>query len=181
MEYNVGAGLIDFLITDQTDPDTGDTLFNWGVYNDEDRKYRNFETPDTIHDAMYIMKANAPINSECYAYTQSQMRSGKIRFLIDENLAKNKLLAQEQSKRMSVDKRNEYLKPYTLTSVLRDQMMNLVQDNDGANIILKQATRTIKKDKYSALMYALYWCKLEEETKKNKKVDFSKLMLFTKH
>ena len=58
-------------------------------------------------------------------------------------------------------------------------MANLVQENEGANIILKQSTKTIKKDKFSALIYALFWPKLEEESKRKKKIDPSKLTMFT--
>lgn len=92
----VGQGLVDFLITDQIDPDTGEMLFNWGVYNDDERKYKNFETPDTIYKAMYIMRANAPLNTEMYSYCQTQLQHGKIKFLVDDKVAKAKLSEQSQ-------------------------------------------------------------------------------------
>ena len=38
---------------------------------------------------------------------------------------------------MSADKRAEYLKPFTLTTILREEMLNLVEENEGVNIILK--------------------------------------------
>ena len=167
---------------DNYDPDTGETLWNWGVENDEERKYKNMETENTIHNAMYIMKANQVLNSEMYAYCQSQMSAGKLLFLIDENVAKNKLLAQAQGQKMSQSKRAEYLLPYTQTSILRDQMANLIQENEGANIILKQSSKKIKKDKFSAFIYGLYWCKLEEDKRgKRKSRDLSKFMFFSQH
>ena len=178
----LGAGLVDFLTMDNFDPDTGETLWNWGVVNDEERKYKNMETENTIHNAMYIMKANQVLNSEMYAYCQSQMSAGKLLFLIDENVAKNKLLAQAQGQKMSQNKRAEYLLPYTQTSILRDQMANLIQENEGANIILKQSSKKIKKDKFSAFIYGLYWCKLEEDKRgKRRKRDISKFMFYSKH
>ena len=178
----LGAGLVDFLTMDNYDPDTGETLWNWGVINDEERKYKNMETANTIHGAMYIMKANQVLNSEMYAYCQSQMSAGRLLFLIDENVAKNKLLAQAQGQKMSQNKRAEYLLPYTQTSILRDQMANLIQENEGANIILKQASKKIKKDKFSAFIYGLYWCKLEEDKRgKRKSRDLSKFMFYSKH
>jgi len=60
---------------------------------------------------------------------------------------------------MSVDQRNEYLRPFVLTTILREQMLNLVEDNQGVNIILKQDSRSIKKDKFSAFIYGLYFIK----------------------
>lgn len=182
MNICVGAGLVDFLVIDQDDPDTGEPLGALGVYNDEEGIYKKFlnSAAYPMPNSLYIMKANAKINSELYAYCQSQMSSGKIHFLIDENTAKNKLMGQSQSKRMSAAKRAEYLQPYVLTSVLKSQMMNLIEENEGMNIILKQNNRTIKKDKFSALIYALSWTKsIEEKGGRKRRGDLTKLMLFT--
>lgn len=177
----LGAGLVDFLVIDQEDYDTGDTLYNWGVYNDEDKKYKKYETPDTVHNALYIMKADQTLNSEMYAYCQTQLLSGKLRFLIDENVAKNKLMAQAQGKKMSAAQRADYLRPYVETSILKSQMANLIQENEGAKIILKQASRKIKKDKFSALIYGLYWCKLQEDKNhKRRGRNIKDFMFFTK-
>ena len=147
--------------------------------NDEENKYKNMRTDDTIVDAMYIMKANQVLNSEMYAYCQTELNSGRVVFLIDENIAKNKLLAQAQGQKMSAVQRAEYLKPFTQTSILRDQMLNLITENEGANIILKQSSRKIPKDKFSALIYGLYYCKLQEDKRgKRKKRDLSKFMFY---
>lgn len=178
----LGAGLVDFLVIDQDDPDTGEPLGALGVYNDDDGLYKKFlnNAAYPMPNSLYIMKANAKINSELYAYCQSQMGSGKIHFLIDENTAKNKLLSQSQSKRMTKAKRADYLRPYVLTSILEDQMMNLVEENEGMNIVLKQNNRTIKKDKFSALIYALSYPRMiEEKGGRKHRGDLSKLMLFT--
>ena len=70
---------------------------------------------------------------------------------------------------MSPEQRAEYLKPFTLTSILKEEMMNLREENEGFNIILKQANKGIRKDKFSAAEYGLLYIKLEEENKKKKK------------
>lgn len=178
----VGAGLVDLLVVDSTDPDSGEVYSGWGVVNDDDNKYKNMRTESTINDALYIMKANQTLNSEMYAYCKNQITNGRMRFLIDENIAKNKLLSQSQGKKMNAVQRAEYLLPYNQTSILRDQMANLIQENDGATIILKQSNRKTKKDKFSALIYGLYWCKLEEDKmKKRRKRNISDFMFFTKN
>ena len=175
----LGAGLVDMLTMDTIDPDTGETLYNWGVINDDDNKYRNMRTEDTITDAMYIMKANQVLNSEMYAYCQSEINSGRVIFLIDEATAKNKLMSQAQGKKMSQSKRADYLMPFVQTSILKDQMLNLVYENDGAHIILKQSSKKIKKDKFSALIYGLYYCKLQEDSRhKKRKRDMSRFLFF---
>lgn len=130
---------------------------------------------------MYIMKATAPLNTEMYSYCQTQMQHGKIKFLIDDSIAKNKLMSQAQGQKMSPEKRNEYLKPFVLTNVLREQMANLVETSEGNNIILKPANTKIKHDKFSALIYGLYYCKMEEDKgHKRSTRDLSGLTLFTK-
>lgn len=165
----LGAGLVDFMVISQVDPDTGDILPPFGVENDEEGKYKKMKTADTVQDAMYIIKANAPINTEAYSYAQTQMSSGKVKFLIDEQQAKVKLMSTKVGQNMGLDDRNAYLRPYIMTSILRDQLLNLVQENDGTNIILKQSSRSIKKDKFSAFLYGLYYVKLQEDIKKRRK------------
>ena len=81
---------------------------------------------------------------------------------------------------MSADKRTDYLKPFTLTSILKEEMGNLREENEGVNIILKQANKSIKKDKVSAIEYGLLYIKYEEEKKKRKKkFKFSDLMFMS--
>ena len=177
----LGAGLVDFMLIDQVDPETGDILPNFGVggatWENWEKDFRKYKTPDTELDAMYLIKANAPINTEAHTYVQTQLASGKIKFLIDESQAKSKLMGTKMGQAMSADKRADYLKPFTLTTILREQMLNLVEENEGVNILLKQSSKGIKKDKFSAFEYGLYYIKQEEDRKKKrKKFNISDLM-----
>ncbi len=174
----LGIGLVDYLIKTQHDPDTGDMLPDCGVINDEDGYYKKYRTVNTEYDAMYIIKANAPLNTEAHANVQSQMSSGKVRLLIDEIKARNKLLGTKVGQAMSPEERANYLKPFTLTSILKEEMLNLREDNEGVNIILKQANRSIPKDKFSSFEYGLYYIKQLEDSKKKKKRFSAKDLLF---
>ena len=165
----LGIGLIDYMIKSQIDPDTGDTYPDFGVYNDEEGYYKKYKTNTTEFDAMYLIKANAPINTEAHANAQTQLSSGRVKFLIDERVAKTKLLGTKVGQNMKPEERAEYLKPFTLTSILKEEMMNLREENEGVNIILKQANKGIRKDKFSAFEYGLYYIKQEEDSKKKKK------------
>lgn len=165
----IGGGLMDYMVKKQEDPDTGVTLPDFGVLNDKDGEYKRFRTDITEFDAIYEIKANAPINTEAHSNVQSQLRAGKIRFLIDERVAKNKLLATKKGQTMKPEQRSQYLMPFTLTSVLREEMLNLREETEGVNIILKQVNKSITKDKFSALEYALYYIKQEEDSKRRKK------------
>lgn len=176
----LGVGLVDFMVKSQVDPETNDTLPDFGVMNDNDSLYKQFKTSITEHDAMYLIKANAPINTEAYSYAQTQLSSGRIKFLIDESQAKTKLMSTKVGQNMKIEERNEQLRPYILTSILREQMLNLVESNEGMNIILKQSSKSIKKDKFSAFVYGLYYIKQEEDKKKKKKTtSIADLMFFS--
>ena len=66
----------------------------------------------------------------------------------------------------------------SVVSPVKNQMLNVVQENDGSNIILKQSNRGIKKDKFSAFIYGLYWIKQEEDKKRKKKTRNIAQMMF---
>ena len=164
----LGIGLVDYMVKSQIDPDTNDTYPDFGVENDPDGEYKRFRTVNCEYDAMYLIKANAPINTEAHANAQSQLSSGKIKMLIDERVAKVKLLGTKRGQEMKPEERQDYLRPFTLTSILKEEMMNLREENEGVNIILKQANKSIAKDKFSAFEYGLYYIKLEEDSKRKR-------------
>ena len=168
----------------QVDPESGDDLppcgVEGGTAEDTINLYKKIKGAGVEENAMYLIKANAPINTEAYSYAQTQMSSGKVKFLIDEQAAKTKLMSTKTGQNYNADQRNTYLKPFVLTSILREQMLNLIEDNEGVNIILKQSNRGIKKDKFSAFVYGLYYIKQEEDRKrKRKKRDISQLLFFS--
>ena len=165
----VGLGLIDYMVMPSIDQDTGDEYPDFGVYNDEENYYKQYKTANTEHEAMYLIKASAPINTEAHANIQTQLSSGTLKLLIDERTAKSKLLGTTVGTKMTPEQRAEYLKPFTLTSILGEEISNLREETEGINILLKRANRNIGKDKFSALEYGLYYIKEEEDKKKKKK------------
>lgn len=168
-----GVGFIDYLVKPQINPDTNEIFPDFGVYGgtkvDVDQEYKKYKTENCEQDALYIVMANAPINNEAHTNAQAQLSSGKVKMLIDERVAKTKLLGTVKGQNMKPEERADYLKPFTLTSILKEEMMNLREENEGINIILKQANRGIRKDKFSAFEYGLYYIKQEEDSKKKKK------------
>lgn len=175
----LGVGLVDYLVKPQSDPETGEELPPFGVMNDEEGVYKKYITPTTERDALYLIKANAPINTEAYAYSQTQLLNGRIKFLIDETAAKTKLMSTKVGQNMTIEQRNVYLYPYIETTILKEQLANLTQTNEGVNIILKQASKNIRKDKVSAFIYGLYFIKQEEERRrKHKKWTMADMMFF---
>ena len=82
----VGAGFVDFMTKAQVDPETGESLPAFGVSGgtseDITEQYKKIRGPEIENDAMYLIKANAAINTEAHTYVQTQMYSGKVKFLI---------------------------------------------------------------------------------------------------
>ena len=180
----IGAGLVDFMIHAQTDPQTGEVLPPFGVQGgtnpDSLQTYKKIKGDNVQENAMYLIKANAPINTQAYTYAKVQIGNSKIKFLIDEDQARTRLLSTKQGQVMSKEQRDEYLIPFVLTTGLEAQMMNLVQENEGVNIILKQSSRGIKKDRFSAFIYGLYYIKKDDEMRqKRKKRSLSDFLLFS--
>ncbi len=180
----IGVSLIDELVLSHEDPNTGDYLPPLGIeggnYENAGQEYKRFKTEDTIKDAVYIVKANAPFNTEAYSYAKAQIDSGKVRFLIEERDAKIKLNETKVGQNMSPEERNERLMPYQFTDNLKNQMMNLTETNEGTNIILKKINNSIPKDRFSAVIYGLCYIKREEERKKKRKSrNIADLMFFS--
>ena len=80
---------------------------------------------------------------------------------------------------MKPEERAEYLKPFNYTSILKEEMLNLREENEGLNIILKRANKSIQKDKFSAFEYGLYYIKQEEDSKKKKKFNVKDYMFMS--
>ena len=169
----LGIGLIDYMVKPSIDPENNETYPDFGVYGgtqeDAAEEYKKYRSVDCQENAIYIIKANAPVNNEAHANAQVNLSSGKVKMLIDEREAKIKLLNKKVGQNMKPEERKTYLMPYTLTSILKEEMMNLREEHEGTNIILKQANKGIKKDKFSAFEYGLYYIKVEEDNKKKKK------------
>lgn len=180
----LGVGLIDFMTKAQIDPQTGDELPAFGVEGgtaqDTIDLYKKIRGAGVEESALYLVKANAPINTQAYTYVKTQLSSGKIKMLIDESQARVKLMGTKVGQNMSPDQRNDYLRPFVLTDSLKAQTLNLVEENEGVNIILKQSSRSIPKDKFSAFVYGLYYIKQEEDRlRKRKKRNITDFLFYS--
>ena len=165
----LGIGLIDFMIIKSEDPNTKETYPPFGVINDEKGTYRQYKTDDMEEDAVYIIKATPEINTEAHTNVLSQISSGKVKFLIDEREAKAKFLGTKVGQAASTLQRANYLKPFTLTSILREEMLNLQEKHEGKHLVLSAVNKKITSDKFSAFEYGLYYIKQLEDGKGRRK------------
>lgn len=176
----MGVGLIDFMVKKTEDEKTGEIFPPFGVLNDDKGLYKNFKTDDMIPEIIYIIKADPQLNSDAYANVSSQISSGKVKFLLSDREAKEKLLTTAKGKTMNQEQRANYLKPFTLTSILGEEMMNLVEVHDHGILKLEPSNKRIKHDKFSAFAYGLYYIKqLEDKDRKKKKGRISDFMFYS--
>lgn len=168
----LGVGLMDFMTRTQIDSN-GDVYPDFGVYGgnfaNAGQDYKKERTANCEQDAIYMIKANDRFNSDCHVNFQQAVSSGRLRMLIDERTAKSKLLNTKVGAAMSPEKRDNYIRPYFLTSLLKEEIMNLRVETEGVNVRLKGASRAIGHDKFSSVEYGLWYLKNEEETKKRRK------------
>lgn len=177
----LGKGLLDFMVIETYDKKTGEVLPPYGSYNfDELKKVQLPDAPQIIN----VLIANAGLNSEIHSIFYSEVTSGHVRFLIEENDAKSRLMATKTGQKMTLDKRVAKLMPYEETSRLIEEVGNLrVKATTAAskNIMVERINKEIQKDRFSATEYALYsiYCMEEQAMKKNKrgKRDLAKFIM----
>lgn len=173
----LGIGLVDFLIKENIDESTGEIFPPFSVTNDDD--YMKFKTENSL-PLLYNVKANASNSSQIHVNCLSQISSGKVKFLVDEMTAKAKLLSSKKSKEMSSEEMAQYLAPFITTSIMKEEMLNLQQKQEGKMIKLERINKRIGKDKFSALEYGLwYWKHIEDKNINRREVvqDLSQFLM----
>lgn len=155
----IGVGLLDFMVRDNVDTE-GNFYPAIGVLNDSDYLQKQ---PRGCRKLIYVIKLNPKLNSEIHSVCFSELMSGKVRFLIREQEAKNKLLSTKAGARLPPEKRIAALMPYEMTTRLFDEMCNLKARADTTGITLERINGRMGKDKFSAFEYGVWKIKLLEE------------------
>lgn len=172
--------MIDFLVMPQYD-DRGKLYPPLSSFNDDD--YKKYDGDKVL----YILKANATVNSTIHNSTFAELSNGHVRFLIREGEAKAKLMATNKGVKMSVKDRGLRLAPYYQTTKLFEEIANLRVKTTGmqtGNTSIEQINKRILKDRFSAFEYGVWRIKqLEDEyflKKRRKKTSMSKFMFFNR-
>ena len=89
----------------------------------------------------------------------------------------------KKGQRMTSYDRHEFLLPYEMTSRLIDELNNLKLKPTGVQnqFKIERITRSVEKDRFSALEYGLYRVKFYEDQalKKAKRHNFSQYVFFS--
>lgn len=141
----------------------------WCSMNDEKMESRAFDK--SALPIIYSIKATKQINHEMAMLLKSSFEKKKIKLLINDIQGKEYLIEkQDYMKKSPTDKVN-MLKPYTQTTLLVNEMVNLEYAAEGGYVSVKEVGRN-RKDRYSSLGYANYYARiLELKLKKKRKVE----------
>lgn len=176
----IGSGVVDQLVLDLND---GNPPYK--VINDTDNQWTKYETPDAI-PMVYALKSQRKEtkNSDMINNIMKIFNKLDIELLktpnegIKELEKKNRKKFKNDSEEIAIAEI-----PYVLTNNLCDEIMNLRYKQRGNDSEIEQISRSIPKDKFSALMYGLFWIYLKEKKNKEHKynnVGINKLFLFKK-
>lgn len=176
----LGVGLLDFMMINNIDMETGITYGPIGSFNDKELlKSQPKDCPKLI----YVIKANDTLDSEVHTNCYTQLNSGRVRFLINEAEAKGKLMATAVGRKMKISEKIERLMPYEMTTRLIEEICNM-RAKPNANLLkLERVNTRMTKDKFSAFEYGLYLIKMIEDkyykSKRRKQSSLIDCLLFT--
>ena len=170
-----GIGLLDAMVLPSFDAHTGEQFPSYYAFNNEhhlpDEMRNESEDPRPEFNAIiYDIKAGSSNDDLIHSNFYSKINNGSVSFLAHERIVKDKLLTTEKGRKMSLYDRRVYLLPYEMTSRLIDELNNLKLKPTGVQNQFKveRISRSIEKDRFSALEYGLYRVKYYEE-KANKR------------
>lgn len=146
----LGSGLIDELLKETIDPNTGESLGCWDTMNDDN-------TPETseAEKILYNLKAQA-IQSKAVTTFIDSVDSGILRLLEKRTSAD---FSFEEEERF-----DEKIAPFIQTDCLFEEVANLkLKMNGNGTLTVEKAVRRMDKDRFSALMYVVWY--INEYTK----------------
>lgn len=176
-----GIGLLDAMAVPSIDARTGEQFKPYYAFNNEhhlpEQMKNESEYPRPEYDAIiYDIKAGAGNDDAIHSNFFAQINNGTVSFLAHERIVKDKLMQTKKGRKMTPYDRRVYLMPYEMTSRLIDELNNLKLKPTGVQNQFKveRISRSIEKDRFSALEYGLYRVKYYEDKslKKKKKRDF---------
>ena len=183
-----GIGLLDAMSLPSFDAKTGEQFPAYFVFNDEhhlppEKKSESDEPLPEYRAIIYDIKAGSANDDAIHSNFFAQLSNGTLSLLAHERIVKDKLLQTKKGKKMSLYDRRVYLLPYEMTSRLVDELNNLKLKPTGVQnqFKIEQISKSVHKDRFSALEYGLYRVKYYEDkaTKRAKKKNFAQYTFFS--
>lgn len=183
-----GIGLLDAMALPSVDLKTGEQFPAYYAFNNDhhlpsEMKNESKEPRPEYNAIIYDIKAGATNDDLIHSNFFAQINNGSVSLLAHERIVKDKLLGTKKGKKMTLYDRRVFLLPYEMTSRLIDELNNLRLKPTGEKNQFKvdRISRSIEKDRFSALQYLLYRVKYYEDlmTKKKQTRNISEYTFFT--
>ena len=183
-----GIGLMDAMVLPSFDPKTGEQFPAYFTFNNDHHLPPEMrseqEEPDPRYNAIiYDIKAGASNEDEINSAFLTSINNGSTSFLAHERIVKDKLMQTKKGQKMTAYDRRVFLLPYEMTSRLMDELNNLRLKPTGVENKFKveRISRSLEKDRFSALEYGLYRIKYYEDKEifKKKKKNIGQFGFFT--
>lgn len=151
----IGQGLIDQLILEI------DENPSYAVVNDD--RYKQFKKENSLPILYALKSSNKETKaSDIHNLFINWINNGQVKFLESESQAKQRYQSKDNSRLA------EKLRPYFMTDLLQEEIMNLEYKIQGLNTTVKQVSKSIQKDKFSALEYGLFYVDMMEKENKTR-------------
>ena len=165
-----GIGLLDAMVLPSYDVHTGEQFPAYYTFNNEhhlppEMRAEQEEPNERYNAIIYDVKASASNEDEIHSAFLTAVNNGSTSFLAHERVVKDKLMQTKKGQKMTSYDRRVFLMPYEMTSRLMDELNNLRLKPTGVENKYKveRISRSIEKDRFSALEYALYRIKYYED------------------
>lgn len=161
----VGLGIVDMLIRDIVDPDTGEVYPALSCCNNDDWAAR---APVGAQKVIWAINGSSRFNSDCAVLLREGFKSGKIRLLLSEDDGADNLSEIKGYNGLDERMKLKFQMPYLETTLLINELINLQHEETGGLIKIKEKSGA-RKDRYSSLSYN-YWvaCQLEAKLRKKR-------------
>jgi len=169
----LGRGLVDYLVTEIDENPA------YEVVNDD--RFDKYKTDNSIPMIFGVSSQSKNTKAtDIHNVFMATIANKDIKMLISESQAKS---LQKYKKIKDEEQKAEELLPFTYTDFLQEEVMNLEYEQSGNSTKVKQISRSIQKDKFSALEYGIYYIyTLEQKNKirRSENVDVSQFFLAKK-
>ena len=168
----LGLPIVDLLMADMYDPETGETYCALGCYNNEEinRRCKVKNAPKKI----WAMLANNDINSQCALTLREEFRQNTIRLLAHEENFDEDLGQLAGFSRLKLEDKLRIKAAYINTSLAVNELINLETEVKG-NYVRVREKSGCRKDRFSSLSYNIWLANLlekEHASSKNKPKNF---------
>lgn len=162
----VGMGVFDYIIKNQTDPQTGEFYKAFRCCNDETMTERC-----RIKDAnncLYSVKATSSFNNEICVLLRNGFVNGKITLPVNEIDGEEYLKSKVKGwNKLQPKDQAMYKMTYVQSSLMVNELINLDHEIKNGNIKIIEKSG-MRKDRYSSLAYNFWVLKEIERNKKPK-------------